>query len=777
MTAGPFRGGLPSLTRRPRRLPPPDSRTTDRTIPRLIAALFALAALPAFADGACQAPPSAPAPATPAPSAAAAPNPDQVVVKTAGADLPVTEGGQAKLHGPVEVHQRDRTLTAREATYDTSTQAIDASGSVEYHDSKLKVSGDTASWQPNGGGAFGNAEFELVQRQARGHADRIAIEADGRLELDHVEYTACPPGQRDWVLRAREIDIDQKAQEDDGRDVRLDFLGVPILYLPFVSFPVGDARKSGFLFPSPGESSRNGFELTAPYYWNLAPNYDATLSPGYMSKRGGTLGTEFRFLTESSTGDLQNDWVPHDRSADRDRDLLKFVERTDFASHLRFDTNINYASDPAYFSDFGQGPEATSVTFLTRVARLSYLDSHWKVVGLAEQFQTIDQTVLATDRPYTRAPQILVGGNWTDGSGPGFEVHAEAVNFTRDTGYQGGRYDIEPTASWTFRAPGAFLIPAVGWRATQYALRNDPGAQTTPSVAAPVATLDSGLTFERSNGVTLQTLEPRALYTYIPYRDQSALPLFDTGLPDLNLVQLFRSERYVGGDRIGDANQLALGATTRFVDLASGQQLLAATLGQIYYFTPPRVLLPTETPTSASTSDLVTQLDISAYRHWNVMLGEQWDPHTGRSDLSELMLQYRPSGEKVANLSYRYRRGLLDQIDGSLAWPIKGAWNIYARHVYSLRDSAAVETLGGFEYRACCWRLRLVARRYVSAFTPAGAPITTGAPATSGTRVYDTGISLQLELNGLSSVGQRDDAFLERSIRGYSAAPSGSVPE
>jgi LPS-assembly protein len=743
-------------------LPSPDFRTAARAPLRLIAAAFALAAAPALADPKCPAPAAEPAAAAALP----APNDEHVHLTSAGADLPVTEGGRATLQGPVEIRQRDRTLTAREATYDTGTQAIDASGNVEYRDSKVKVSGDSATWRPDGGGSFGNADFELPQRQARGHAGRIAVAADGRLELDHVDYTACPAGQRDWVLHARQIDIDQKAQEGDGRGVRLDFMGVPIVYLPYVSFPVGDARKSGFLFPAPGDSSRNGFEITAPYYWNMAPNHDATLTPGFMSKRGGTLGTEFRFLTDQSRGEFQDDWVPYDHSAGRDRDLLKIVERTDFNPHLRFDTNVNYASDRAYFSDFGQGPEATSVTFLTRIARLTYLDSHWKVVGLAEQYQTIDQAVIAGDRPYTRAPQILLGGNWTDGSGPGFEVHAEAVNFTRDAGPRGGRYDVEPTASWTYRAPGLFLIPAVGWHATQYALRDDPGAATSASVAAPIATFDSGLTFERSNGQTLQTLEPRALYTYIPYRDQTALPLFDTGLPDLNLVQLFRSERYVGGDRIGDANQLALGATTRFVDLASGRQLLAATLGQIYYFRPPRVRLPTETATSPSTSDLVTQLDISAYRHWNVMLGEQWDPHAKRADLSELMLQYKPAWDKVANFSYRYRHGLLEQLDGSLAWPIRGAWNIYARHVYSLRDHAPIESLGGFEYQACCWRVRLVARRYVNAFT-----------LTTGTRTYDTGVSLQLELNGLSSVGERADAFLERSIRGYSATPSSSVPE
>jgi LPS-assembly protein len=745
----------------------------------------------ARADSGC------PAPVKPTTAAAAvvAPSPPstRVDVTSAGIEAKTTDADTslATLKGPVTIRQGNRTLSASTAIYDSANQSFDVAGNVVYRDPQLTVSGDTANWRPDLGGAFGNADFEIPARPARGHADTIAVDAKGRLELAHVDYTACPLTHRDWLLHAKHIDIDQEAQEGFGRSVRLDFMGVPILYLPIISFPVGDARKSGFLFPSFGQSGRNGFEVAAPYYWNLAPNYDATLTPGYLTKRGATFGTEFRFLTDNSRGDFHDDWVPYDSDARRDRDLLKFVERTDFTSRLRFDTNVNYASDSAYFEDFGQGPEGTSVTYLSRIARLTYLDSHWRAVGLIEQYQTIDQTVAQADRPYTRAPQITVNGRWNTGTGPGFEFRAEAVNFTRDVtespgtavqpgtvilpavglrgssffarniDIQGGRYDVEPTASWTFQSPGAYLIPALAWRATRYALRDDPGADSAPAFSAPIATLDTGLTFERTSGSILQTLEPRALYTYIPYREQSQLPIFDTGLPDLNLIQLFRSERYVGGDRLGDANQVALGATTRYVDVGSGKQLLSATLGQIYYFTPPRVLLPTETASAASTSDLVSQVDISAYKHWNVLLGEQWDPHTQRSDLSEIRLQYKPTWDRVANFGYRYRRGLLDQLDGSFAWPIANSWNVYARHVYSLRDRAAIESLGGFEYQACCWRLRLVARRYVSSFT--------------GTR--DTGISLQLELNGLSSVGERADAFLGRSIRGYSATPSDSGPE
>jgi LPS-assembly protein len=682
------------------------------------------------------------------------------VVTTLGAE--VTREGQAHLQGPVKVRQGDRTLLANEAHYDSATQAFDVSGDVSFRSPGMRLAGESAVWNADGGGRFVKAEFELPARPARGHAESIVLAPDGKLELGRVEYTACPAGRPDWLLRARRIDIDQAAQQGVGRSVELDFKGVPILYLPIISFPVGDARKSGFLFPSFGTSNRNGFEFGVPYYWNLAPNYDATLTPGYLSKRGATLGTELRFLTEGSRGEFLSDWVPSDASAQRDRSYLRFTERSDLTARLRFDTNLAQASDSNYFSDFGLGPEGTSVTYLQRVARLTYLDAHWRAIGLVEQFQTIDQTVAAADRPYTRAPQLQVRGRWTEGSGPGFEVGAEAVDFVRDTGVEGLRYGLAPMASYAWRTPGAYFVPALGYRALAYTLRNAPaGVDDAPSVSAPVATLDTGLTFERDAGHRIQTLEPRVVYTYIPYRDQSALPVFDTGLPDLNLIQLFRTERYVGGDRIGDANQLAMGATTRLVDTDSGRQLLSATLGQIYYFTPPRVALPDQPVPAANSSDLVGQLDVTAYRHWNVQVGEEWNPHTRDSVLSEVRVQYHPAGNEVANVGYRFRRGLLEQVEGSFAWPVADAWNLYARHVYSLRDHAALDSFAGVEYQACCWRVRLVGRRYVNSF--------------AGTR--DTSISLQLELNGLSSVGERAGAFLERSIRGYSATPGATGSE
>jgi LPS-assembly protein len=662
--------------------------------------------------------------------------------------------GEATLSGPVEIHQGDRTLTARDAHYNTNSESFDARGNVAYSDPGLSISGDSAQWSSLAGGRFEHSHFNLPTRSAHGTADAIDLSPDGTLILRNVEYTACPAGYHDWVLDAREIDIDQKAEVGVGHDVHIEFMGVPLIYLPFVTFPVGDARKSGFLFPNVGQSTRNGLELSTPYYWNLAPNYDATITPGFMMKRGVTLGGEFRYLTESSQGEFKADWLPSDASAHRDRSYLRFSDTTDFNGSLRFDTQLAAASDSNYFQDFGLGPEGTSVEYLKRVARVTYLDDHWRAAALVEQFQTIDQTILDVDRPYARAPQLVVNGHWDLGHHFDTELDAETVEFLRNTGTKGLRYSVDPTLTYNWRVPGLYVEPSLGLRSIGYTLSDAPLGSASPHIVAPMGTVDAGMIFERDAGSRVQTLEPRILYTYVPYRDQSSQPLFDTGLPDFNLIQLFSSQRYVGGDRIADANQLALGATTRLLDTASGHQFISATLGQIYYFTPPRVKLPSEPTQASDTSDLVGQVNIAALGHFNLQLGEQWNPHLGQSARSEVRLQYQPEPDKVANLGYRYRQGLLEQVDSSLAWPISSRWRVYGREVYSLRDHAGIESLGGFEYKSCCFRVRIIARHFVATRT--------------GSR--DTSISLQLELNGLSTVGEKADAFLERSIRGYSAA-------
>jgi LPS-assembly protein len=311
---------------------------------------------------------------------------------------------------------------------------------------------------------------------------------------------------------------------------------------------------------------------------------------------------------------------------------------------------------------------------------------------------------------------------------------------------------------------GAYVAANASWRATGYSLSdNEPGTDDSPVRSLPLLSLESGLALERqagSRGDRVQTLEPRAQYVYVPYRDQDDLPVFDTALPDLNLVQLFRANRYVGADRVGDANQLNLGVTSRLLDAAGSRQYLSATIGQAFYFEDPRVRLPDEPVRDRSSSDLVAELELAAFKHWNARFGYQWNPDESLTEKSEVYLQYRPASDRVVNAGYRFRRDLLEQVDVSAAWPITKRWRGYGRWVYSIDEEKTLDQFVGLEYTSCCWALRVVSRRFVR----------------SRTGDIETTIGLQLELKGLSSVGTDSEAFLRSAIRGYSALPPESRP-
>jgi LPS-assembly protein len=679
--------------------------------------------------------------------------------------LEATRDGEMLLNGDVLIKQGERTLKTRDAKYDSQSQSFSVEDDVEYSDPNLKVSGTSAHVDQAGGATFEGAQFELKDRNARGAADRIQVTRDNQLKLNGVRYTTCPIGEEDWVLRASDIDIRQRAGLGFGRGVRLDFKGVPILYTPFISFPVGNQRKSGFLFPTIGTSSRSGSSLSVPWYWNIAPNYDATFEPTWFSKRGGKLDSEFRYLTDFGRGSLNAEWLPDDREFGDARSYLHFVDRSDFTDTLRLDLDAENVSDSAWFEDFGLGPEGTSISYLNRSANLTYLTQHWLAVLRAQNFQTIDDIGIPPElRPHTLVPQLAVHAAFPDQlAGLELGLDLEVGNFAHN--YEnlvatGWRMDIAPEIRLPLRGAGVYLEPAASWRYTSYRLDDNglPLADDSPTRAAPVMSVDGGLIFERLSGSRKQrltTLEPRFMYLYVPFRSQNDLPVFDTAVADLNLVQLFRTNRYVGADRLSDANQISVGFTSRLLDADTGKQFISGTIGQAYYFDEPRVALPGEVLDDPEFSDIIAELDLTAYRDWNVSMGVQWDPGETRSEKGDVRLQYKPEYDRVANVGYRFRRGGIEQVEGSVAWPIGNAWSAYARMVYSLEDKKSLDQFAGLEYRSCCWRIRAVARRYVS----------------DRTGDTDTSFLLQLELNGLSSVGVGADAFLERSIRGYSSGP------
>jgi len=736
-------------------------------------------------------------------------------------DAMVDADGHAAVNGRVTVRQDARTVAADSMNYDYKTGKLRVVGGVDFEDPKLRIKSDTGIYDTVGGADFDKANFQILDRNGRGVARELTVHPDGRVALEQVRYTTCPVGNEDWMLQASSIDLDTSGQVGSAHHVLMRFKDVPIFYTPYISFPLGDERKSGILFPSFGHSSSNGYQLQVPYYFNLAPNYDLTLTPGFLSARGVQLGPEFRYLTASSHGQIEANFLPNDRIEHSDRAYFHFTDVTDLRRGLRFDTDIATVSDSNYFSDFAVGSEQTSVTYLERRADVRYYDDIWRIRGELQNFQTIDTAVLAGDRPYSRVPRIQVEGLWPVlNSHLELALDGEATNFLREVGPTGVRLNLSPEVRWSNRGSGYFFEPAVGYHFTQYDLQNATGGNpSTPSRTLPYARLDTGLLFERdagSAGQRTQTLEPRLVYSYVPYRNQNELPIFDTALPDLNLTELFRTNRYVGEDRIGDANQMAVGLTTRLFDHVSGTQYLSATIGQIRYFSIPRVVLPSDsfliatgqplsllpivnplalpgqflmtaraqngpalpgqtflTPTGEvavvapgnalsqngafPASDIVAEVDLTAYKHVSVNLNYLWNPYTSQTDKSEIAVQYHPEPAKVVNIGYRFQQGILRQWDGSFAWPIADHWNTVGRWVYSIQDRETIEQVAGFEYKSCCWRLQLVQRRYLRRVP---------GSLTGG---LDTSIALQLELTGFSSVGKPADSYLEKEIRGYTA--------
>jgi LPS-assembly protein len=750
------------------------------------------------------APSAAAAPSAPAPHARAAAAPGKESFAEGGnVDITarhaaVAKNGVLTLSGHVVVRQGRREIKANRLEYDKNNNSLRTQGGIDYTDPLVHVTGSGGSYSPTRGARFESAQFSLARRSAHGAAREMQLTPLGLIRLESVTFTTCPVNDQSWVLRASRIDLDTRKRVGTGRDARIDFKGVPILFLPWVSFPLGNVRKSGFLFPTIGNTSRGGAQISVPWYWNIAPNADFTFQPTEYSRRGPDIGGDFRYLTRRQQGELEWDYLPNDAVYHSSRSNIRLFDVTELPDDFRLTVQGENVSDTQYFEDFSSGPEGTSTPFLDRRAVLSYRDVHWDFEGMAQQFQTIDSTLPLDERPYARVPDLTLSADY--GWGPGdlvrYGFRSEVVDFQRSTGVTGWRMDLYPSTSLNIEGPGYFVRPSIAWRATQYQLSNTaPGEAASPSRTLPIASLDTGLHLERAAGSHDQRtimLEPRVMYLYVPYRNQTDLPVFDTAVPDLDPVELFRTNRYVGADRVGDANQVSAGVTMRLLSALSGRQYLTATLGQEYYFATPRVTLPGQLPRTDRRSDLVAQLALTAFQHWSANAALQWNPQTSQTQRALVQVQYRPAPDRVINVGYRFERGIfqeaalvtgqvtgqtivcgtpvtpscnVQQVELSGAWPIGRSWSIFARGVYSLADHEALERFFGFEYRSCCWSLRLGARRYVGARPTV---------STARTGPQDTGIWLQLELTGLASVGSASDRSLEEAIPGYTPTEANS---
>jgi len=657
--------------------------------------------------------------------------------------LDASNSSQGEVRGHVELYRADQYIATELILYDPNTEIVTAPGAVNYEDQQVWVKGTGAHYNfIEESGKFSLIDYGLTGSSANGSAEYVELIGGHTSILNRLVYSTCPGEKPDWVLSASEL----KLKHDEGmgvaRGAKLKFKGIPILYAPYFTFPIDDRRKSGFLYPGFGNTNDNGFEFSIPFYWNIAPNQDATIEPRYFTNRGFMLSADYRFLTRKTSGILDFDYLPDDRKTGERRYHYRFLHNAAPWKSWRTALVIDQVSDDRYFQDFGANLNQTSRQFLRSSASMNGVGRYWRFEVMADDFQVIDESVKPENEPYRRVPRL---GFWLDRplgrSGLSFALDSELVYFDRDFGTAGARFDFYPKLNWHRFAHWGFINPSLGYRYTSYDLKRLvlPGNES-PKRGTAIANVDAGLFFNRQtrNGDT-QTLEPRLYYLYVPYENQDDLPDFDTGEFTFGFSQLFNTNRFTGADRQGDANQLSIALTTRTFNDENGQEQWSLSVGQIFYFASRLVQLDDQPPADEDFSPFIAELTWHPFTRFSTIAGLQYDWEKTHLDVGSFGIRWAGSKGQRIGFEYRYRRQRVDQFDFRIFWPINERWRVLSRINYSFADNDMLEIQGGVEYESCCWALRTVIRRYLK----------------NRDGDYRDGIFLELNLKGLASIGTR----------------------
>ncbi len=695
--------------------------------------------------------------------------------------------------GKVVMRNLREQLEADWLRYDKSADEAEARGHILLRRDRDRIEGSVLKLKLTSRlGDMRDVRFEIYSgdgKLARGEAKTLTFAGVDKYAMEDALYTSCPVGNQDWLLKTEDLDLDYVSSLGAARQVRVEYMDVPILYLPWMDFSLDDKRKSGFLAPTYGASNERGLELLAPWYWNIAPNRDATLMPRVMSKRGFQLGGEFRYLEENYAGEMNLALLPNDQVADRNRfhAFLKHSHR--FNGQWSGMVEYEQVSDDAYFSDLSSLVNQTSRVNLPQKASLAYDGGWWKANGLVQRFQTLQDPAQSIVEPYQRLPQLSLTA-FKDHF-PGYE-NAQ-FNFTGEYVYynhalnsrvQGSRFHAQPSLTFPFQTPYSTVTPRLGWYLTRYALDdstrngldsvatvNPAGGYDDVTRSLPMFSLDANLLMERDwtfmGRDYIQTLEPRAFYVYIPYKNQDRIPVFDSSLGELSMDQLFTENQFAGVDRINNANQVTLALTSRFLDWTTGVERMQVTFGQRYYFSDQRVgLIPSTNQQGVNTTDIIARVSGQITPKWRLNAGVQVSADGGDLMKANFGGAYRDGPGKVFNADYRYTNDSvtsatgINQIDLSAQWPLAPKWYGVGRLNYSFKDSRMVEGLAGLEYNAGCWSLRGVVQQLA----------TTDNTATNA-------IFLQLELRGLTKLGPNPLDVLKRSISGYAKSDEFDLPQ
>jgi len=719
-------------------------------------------------------------------------------------DMQGSPDSRAVLTGNAQVRRIDGVIKGDRITYDNATGEVNVEGNAHMLRDGTLITGPSAHMNADTySGEIEQPNFWIGATGGSAKASHADIFSQSQMRLKDVTYSGCPCEKPAWYIKAKTVDLDFDENEGVARNGVLYFKDVPILASPYLSFPVKAERKSGFLLPTYGTSSNSGIDISLPYYFNLAPNYDMTLTPRFLSKRGLQLGAQGRYLGSTYSGILQGTYLPNDQEANRDRWMYRWIHKQTLGNGFYTNWDLANVSDDDYFRDMSTlGLNESSTTHLPRRATFGWSNPYWSAYVRVYKYRTLQDPDAPIAPPFDKLPELYLKGSRYDWHGFDVEWESTAVRFRRplfmgrQLGAEGDRFQTYPTVSYPIVRPGWFIIPKVGVNYTQYNTNWHGGdwnylGSTDPyhgsdSRTVPIGSIDAGMVFERDTSLfgksSIQTLEPRVYYLRVPYRDQSRLPVYDTTLADFSFAQAFQENIYVGGgDRIANANQVTASVTTRWLDADTGFERLSLSAAQRIYFEDQKVTLPRETPRENVRSDFLVGASAALTDTLSTDVAAQYNPYDSRWSRTYLSARWSPQRLTTISLAYRYQRDPLpnvryqprgqNQISLGVQWPFSPRWYGVGRVDYSLRsvnssDATIAESprvtqaIAGLEYKgSCCWTGRVVFQRY--------------AVSAADT---NTALFFQLELTGLGALGTDPIGLLNRSIPGYEPVTPRPVP-
>ncbi len=649
----------------------------------------------------------------------------------------------------------DQTRVEADRMQRDASNILDFTGNVVFERSDFRLTAEHLSFdQNNNSGVIYTSEFEMRGRHGRGSADRIEILDESRSRFDNILYTACDPGERDWHFTGDQLEIDDERGLGTAWHTVLYFQGVPFFYFPYFQFPIDDRRMSGMLTPSFSISDADNSHIAVPIYWNIAPNFDTTFTPAWYSERGLLYQSEHRYLFQNNRGQFDFTQLD-DKVENQTRWFNKWRHNSSYKEqNLSGYLLLQEVSDKDYFSDFDslmQGSE--DIDHLDRQLLLSHSGEYWQSSLLWQNYQTVDTSIAVSSRPYQRLPRLTINSQFpTLDNGLRFNMSNELVRFERESSTTGNRAHILPTLSWNSSDSWYFFKPQLQYALTQYELDNNSLGDNSIQRSLPIASIDSGLIFERITGPDdgwMQTLEPRLYFVHIPYQDQSEIPDFDTALHSDSYDNFFITNRFSGVDRIGDANQVTFGLGSRIYDSDTGNQLAYARLAQIFY-AEDRLVNLGEGVQQQNRSNLIAHLDITPNANLKIGATLVYEEELGKFNEQKLSVNWASSGI-VTNLEYYFEDEELEQSLLSLVYPVNENWTIFAKYHESQLFDMPVENIFGLSYESCCWGLKILASEVSD---------------DDFTEIENT-LYFELTLKGLTQTGDDVDSYLRTAIPGY----------